>query len=94
LIKNGGQRRKEIYELIQIIWYTEHFPEDWRTAIICPIHKKGSKLKCNNYRGMSLLNVTTILGKYIKPFAENILGEYQCGFHKGHSTMDHIFTKR
>jgi hypothetical protein len=28
LIKNGGQRRKEIYELIQIIWYTEHFPED------------------------------------------------------------------
>jgi hypothetical protein len=46
---------------------------------------------------MSLLNVTykvftTILAKYIEPFAENILGEYQCGFHKGHSTMDHIFT--
>jgi hypothetical protein len=30
LIKSGGQRlRKEIYELIQIIWNTEDFPEDW-----------------------------------------------------------------
>jgi hypothetical protein len=92
LIKSGGQRLwKEIYELIQIIWHTEDFPEDWRTAIICPIHRKGSKLICNNYIGMSQV-FTTILAKYIEPFAENILGEYQCGFRKGCSTMDHIFT--
>jgi hypothetical protein len=82
LIKIGRQRLwKKICELIQIIWTTEDFPEDWRTAIICPIHKMGSKLICNNYGGISLLNVTckistTILAKYTEPFAENILGEY------------------
>jgi hypothetical protein len=49
LIKSGRQRLwKEIYELIQTIWNTEDFPEDWRTAIICPIHEKGSKLICKN----------------------------------------------
>lgn len=90
---------KEIYGLIQIIWNTDDLPEDWRTAITCPIHKMGSKLTCNNYRGISVLNVTykiftTILAKYIEPFAENILSEYQCGFYKGHSTTDHIFTIR
>jgi sorting nexin-29 len=37
---------------------------------------------------------TTILAKYTEPFAENILGEYQCGFHKGRSTTDHTFTIR
>jgi hypothetical protein len=59
LIKSGGQRLwKEIYELIQIIWNTEDSPEDWRTVIMCPIHKKGSKLTCNKYRSISLLNVT------------------------------------
>jgi hypothetical protein len=97
LIKRGGQRLwKEIYELIPIIWNTKDFPEDWRTASIRPIHKKGSKLIYNNYRGISLLYVTykiftTILTLYIEPFAKNILREYQCGFHKGHSIMDHIF---
>jgi hypothetical protein len=85
------------FELIQIIWNTEDLPEDWRTAITCSIHKKGSKLLCNNHSGISLLNVpckisTTNLAKYIEPFPENILGEYQCGLHKGRSKMDHIFT--
>jgi hypothetical protein len=61
------------------------------------MQKKGSKLICNNYRGIFILNIiykvfTTILTKYSKPFAENLLGEYQCGFCKGDSTMDHIFT--
>jgi hypothetical protein len=73
LIKRGGQRLwKEIYELIQIIQNTEDFPENWKIAIICPIHKKGGKLICNNYIGISLLNATykiftTILAKYIEP---------------------------
>jgi hypothetical protein len=72
LIKSGRQKLwREIYELIQIIWNTEDFPKDWRTAIICPIHKKGSKLIFNNCRGISLLNVTykvftTVLAKYIE----------------------------
>jgi sorting nexin-29 len=99
LIKSAGERLWKKFELIQIIWNTEDFPEDWRTATTCPIHKKGSKLIRNNSRGTAFLNITykiftTILAKYIEYFAENILGEYQGGFRKGRSTTDHIFTIR
>ena len=31
-------------------------PEDWRSAVIVPLHKgKGKRTKCSNYRGISLL---------------------------------------
>jgi hypothetical protein len=30
----------------------------------------------------------------VEPFFEKILGEYQAGFHKGRSTINHIFTMK
>ena len=32
-------------------------PGDWRKALVIPVHKKGSKLICKNYRGISLLSI-------------------------------------
>ncbi|KAJ4437353.1 hypothetical protein ANN_17494 [Periplaneta americana] len=98
LIQKGGKRLwTYIYELILVIWNKEEIPDEWRTALICPIHKKGSKLDCNNFRGISLLNVTykiftNIISNYIKAYTDELLGEYQCGFRQGRSTTDHIFT--
>jgi sorting nexin-29 len=71
-------------------------PQEWGTAIICPIYKQGDKLECRNYCGISLLNVTykiftNLLTRYIEPYVEEILGEYQFGFRKGRSTTDQIF---
>jgi hypothetical protein len=56
LKKGGAEIRREITELISIIWDTETPPEDWNTAIICPILKKGDPTKTKNYRGISLLD--------------------------------------
>jgi sorting nexin-29 len=90
---------KRIHQLIKTIWETEQMPQEWGTAIICPIYKQGDKLQCRNYRGISLLNVTykiftNLLTRYIEPYVEEILGDYQCGFRKGRSTTDQIFCLR
>ena len=36
---------------------TGHAPKQWQTTVIIPIHKKGDKRKCTNYRGISLISV-------------------------------------
>lgn len=48
---------KEIQQLIASVWSSESMPEDWQSCILFPIHKKGDKRDCKNYRGISLLNV-------------------------------------
>jgi len=74
-------------------------PTEWNVIIICPIHKKGDTMECSNYRGVSLLNraykiFSNILSARISPFAENIIGNYQCGFRKNRSTTNQIFMLR
>ena len=42
-----------IHKLIIAIWNKEELPGEWKESIIVPIHKKGDKTVCNNYRGIS-----------------------------------------
>ena len=47
--------------------------ENWRNAVICAKHKKGNKLQCRSYRGISLLNLrykvlTTIMYRQLVPY--------------------------
>ena len=39
------------------IWETESVPEDWLSQLLVPLHKKGSRTICDNYRGITLLNI-------------------------------------
>ena len=56
LIKAGGTTiRGVIYKLIIVIWNKEELPGEWKESIRVPIHKKGDKTDCSNYRGISLL---------------------------------------
>jgi len=41
---------------INVCWIYGDIPEEWRAAIVIPIHKKGDRNNPDNYRGNSLLN--------------------------------------
>jgi hypothetical protein len=71
-----------IHKLIIAICNKKELPEEWKESIIVPIHKKGDKTDCNNYRGISLLPTTykflpNILLSSLIPYAEEIIGDYR-----------------
>ena len=75
------------------------FPISWGIAIVIPLYKKGDRDICNNYRGISLLSVTSkiytsIINNRLYNWAEanNKINEEQAGFRRNYSTVDHIFT--
>ena len=100
LIKAGGRTLcLKIHKLNTFILKKEKLPEEWKESIIVPIHKKGDKIDCTNYRGISLLPPTykilsNILLSRLIPYAKEIIGDQQCGFRRNRSTIDHIFCIR
>ena len=96
LLKAAGPKTiKEITEIIQQIWQTEQIPDDWKHALIHPLHKKGDKTDVNNYRGISLLPVTyKILSQCLldrtQQQLEHKIGEYQAGFRPSRSCPEQI----
>jgi hypothetical protein len=57
LIQAGGEILPHtIRKLVNSVWNKEELPDQWKEFIIVPIHKKGDKTDCNNYRGISLLS--------------------------------------
>ena len=66
LIKAGGSIiRCAIHKLIIAIWNNKELPGEWKESIIVPIHKKGDKTDCNNYRGISLF------ANYVQNFVQH-----------------------
>ena len=88
-----------LLELIEEVWRTGVVPQDWKDAELVPLYKKGDRMKCDNYRGISLLSVpgkvlSLILLECLKKIIEPQLLEAQCGFREGRGTMDQIWAFR
>jgi hypothetical protein len=47
-----------IHKLVNSLWNKEELIDQWKKSIIVPVHKKGDKTDCNNYRGISLLSTS------------------------------------
>lgn len=100
LIKAAGPDLwHRLHQIVNRVWDEERVPEDWQMGLLIPIFKKGARVECKNYRGICLLNVAykvlaEILYSRLEIYAEEITGDYQCGFRRGRSTTDQIFTIR
>jgi len=85
------------FNFLNVCWIYGDIPEEWRTAIVIPIHKKGDRNNPDSYRGISLLNTgykiySKIIAKRLTAIAEVLLLEDQNGFRRGRSCMDCIFS--
>ena len=47
---------KVLYPICQQIWKTQYWPQDWKTSIFIPIHKKGSTKECANHWTIALIS--------------------------------------
>ena len=100
MLKAGGSAvAKWLHRIINLMWTTGEVPADWTKAVIVPIHKKGSKMICSNYRGISLLSIpckvyTRKLDGRVRSITESKVMEVQGGFRRGRSCVDQVFTIR
>ena len=92
---------KLIAQAFNIILNTGRFPESWKEGIIIPVHKNGSQLDPNNYRGITLSSCFSklfchVLNNRISSELEDIsfLKPEQAGFRKKYRTSDHMFVLR
>jgi hypothetical protein len=59
LTEAGGEvLRSKLHTLINSVWNKEELPDQWQKCIILPVHKKGKRTDCSNYRGISLLSAS------------------------------------
>jgi len=80
---------------LNVCWIYGDIPEEWRTAIVIPIHRKGGRNNPDNYRYIGLLNTgykmySKIIAKRLTVIAEVLLLEEQNGLRKGRSCMNCI----
>jgi len=93
----GRDFRNALLEITQQASREGRVPQDWRDAELIPVPKKGDLSSCDNWRGIALLDVAgKVIGRLIQTrlqrLAERELSDTQCGFRKGRSCTDQIFT--
>lgn len=60
MVKVAFQRPEIVYRLLTMVhtaWREKSVSKDWTDAVLVPIPKKGDLSNCDNWRGISLLDV-------------------------------------
>ena len=87
-----------LLNIMNEIWRTGKFPEDWHKAVIIPIPKPGKdKTEATNYRPIALTScicktMERMINDRLVWFLEsnNLISGNQAGFRKNYSTNDHL----
>ena len=80
----GNELKMDILELFNKIIDKNQMPQEWETGMVINIHKKGTKSKCENYRGITLLPTayklfTNIIKNRLNEHLEVEIVEKECG---------------
>ncbi|VDL88780.1 unnamed protein product [Schistocephalus solidus] len=97
--KHGGPRlMAELTTLFQEMWRQGQVPQDFKDATSVHLYKrKGDRQLCDNYRGISLLNIAgkifvlILLNSLNGHLEQGLLPESQCCFRRHRETTDMIF---
>nr|VZI31962.1 unnamed protein product [Spirometra erinaceieuropaei] len=85
--------------VIERVWRDEVVLDDWGLGILVPILKKGDKTRCENYRGISLIDdaakiFAVVLLRRFQAMRDSRTRPNQAGFRAGRGCADQIFTLR
>ncbi|XP_038066715.1 uncharacterized protein LOC119736778 [Patiria miniata] len=95
-----GVLLSHLFELLCQCWTEGQVPQDMRDSNIVTLYKnKGDRSDCNNYRGISLLNIVgkvyaRVILNRLQKLADRVYPESQCGFRSRRSTIDMVFSLR
>ena len=85
-----------LLDLFSSIWVRESVPQEWRNASLVAVPKKGDLSSCDNWHGISLLDVvgSNVFAKIVQQRLQAIVKEEvadsQCGFQCNCGCIDMI----
>ena len=90
---------KQLHLLFNSIWKDQCVPEDWKKSLIVKVPKKEDLTECDNYRGISLLSVSSkilcrVLIDRVKSGVDEMIRQEQAGFRSGRGASEQIFALR
>ena len=99
LMVEEAETPRLLCKILNDIWDKEIIPEEWRIGSIIKLPKKGDLGNCNNWRGITLLSLTSkifsrVILQRMNIALDNKIRIEQAGFRKGRSCIDHIFALR
>ena len=86
---------KVLHSVLQQIWKTQQWPQDWKRSVFIPIPKKGNAKECSRYHTIALISHTSnvmlkILQARLRQYVNHELPDVQDGFRKDRGTRDQI----
>jgi len=100
LLKLGGETvTVALHRIIELVWTTGKWPDDWTESIFVPLYKKGDPTICSNYRTISLIShaskvLLKVILDRIRAKVDFEVSETQAGFRQGKGTQTHLCNLR
>ena len=86
-----------ILKLFCMVWKEKCVLSEWSDALLVPVPKKEDLSSCDNWRGISLLDVVgklfaRVLNDSLQLVVEETVSDSSCGLRAGRGCVDMIFS--